>query len=138
MKTITKSLMLSTSLVLFASPFALSAKAAPIPHEQVTAQSDFQLPTVTETIKRNIELSFEKQEKWLSQLELIAGEEKRKLVEEFFVEHISPALQNLLEEPSLKWNQVDHAIYQSLVQSGIPFLAAKAIAHGVTLSLKKM
>lgn len=139
MKTIAKSLVLSTSVVLFASPFfTQTANAAPVHHEQVTTQGDFQLPSATDTIKRNIELSFQKQEKWLKQLELLAGAEKREQLEEFFDQHISPALKKLLEEPSLTWNQVDSAIYKSLVKSGVPFLAAKTLAHAATLSLKKM
>lgn len=138
MKTIAKSLILSISVVLFASPFTQTVNAAPAYHEQVTAQSDFQLPSVTDTIKRKIELSFTKQEKWLLHLELLAGTEKREQVEPYFKEFIRPALHKLLEEPSLTWNQVNQTIYQSLIQSGIPVLAAKALAHAGTLSLKKM
>ncbi|MDR0127062.1 MULTISPECIES: hypothetical protein [Bacillus] len=138
MKTIAKSLVLSTTVLLFASPLTQTADAASIQNKQVTTQSDFQLPSVTDTIKQNIELSFQKQDKWLQKLELIAGQEKREQFEQFFNQHVGPDLKNLLEEPTLTWKQVDKTIYQSLVKSGVPFLAAKSFAHFATLSLKKM
>ncbi|MBD3861017.1 hypothetical protein IEE86_14885 [Bacillus sp. 28A-2] len=138
MKTIAKSLMLSTTVLLFASPFTQTADAASIQTKQVTTESDFQLPSTTETIKQNIEQSFQKQEKWLQKLELIAGQEKRVQFEQFFNQHVGPDLKSLLEEPTLTWKQVDQTIYQSLVKSGVPFLAAKSFAHFATSALKKM
>ncbi|MGE6656424.1 hypothetical protein [Bacillus altitudinis] len=138
MKTIAKSLMLSTSVLLFASPITQTADAASIQTKQVTAESDFQLPSTTNTIKQNIEQSFQKQEKWLQKLEVIAGQEKREQFEQFFNQHVGPDLKNLLEEPALTWKQVEKTIYQSLVKSDVPFLAAKSIAHFATLALKKM
>ncbi|AMM88294.1 MULTISPECIES: hypothetical protein [Bacillus] len=138
MKTIAKSLMLSTSVLLFASPITQTADAASIQTKQVTAESDFQLPSTTDTIKQNIEQSFQKQEKWLQKLEVIAGQEKREQFEQFFNQHVGPDLKNLLEEPALTWKQVEKTIYQSLVKSDVPFLAAKSIAHFATLALKKM
>ncbi|MCY7690720.1 hypothetical protein MH111_09720 [Bacillus altitudinis] len=138
MKTIAKSLMLSTSVLLFASPITQTADAASIQTKQVTAESDFQLPSTTDTIKQNIEQSFQKQEKWLQKLEVIAGQEKREQFEQFFNQHVGPDLKNLLEESALTWKQVEKTIYQSLVKSDVPFLAAKSIAHFATLALKKM
>ncbi|AHL70740.1 hypothetical protein ACSBQ0_10875 [Bacillus altitudinis] len=138
MKTIAKSLMLSTTVLLFASPITQTADAASIQTKQVTAESDFQLPSTTDTIKQNIEQSFQKQEKWLQKLEVIAGQEKREQFEQFFNQHVGPDLKNLLEEPALTWKQVEKTIYQSLVKSDVPFLAAKSIAHFATLALKKM
>ncbi|MEH7819767.1 hypothetical protein ACTHP2_05400 [Bacillus altitudinis] len=138
MKTIAKSLMLSTSVLLFASPITQTADAASLQTKQVTAESDFQLPSTTDTIKQNIEQSFQKQEKWLQKLEVIAGQEKREQFEQFFNQHVGPDLKNLLEEPALTWKQVEKTIYQSLVKSDVPFLAAKSIAHFATLALKKM
>ncbi|MEC2040428.1 hypothetical protein P9F86_16360 [Bacillus altitudinis] len=138
MKTIAKSLMLSTSVLLFASPITQTADAASIQTKQVTAESDFQLPSTTDTIKQNIEQSFQKQEKWLQKLEVIAGQEKREQFEQFFNQHVGPDLKDLLEEPALTWKQVEKTIYQSLVKSDVPFLAAKSIAHFATLALKKM
>jgi len=138
MKTIAKSLMLSTSVLLFASPITQTADAASIQTKQVTAESDFQLPSTTDTIKQNIEQSFQKQEKWLQKLEVIAGQEKREQFEQFFNQHVGPDLKNLLEESDLTWKQVEKTIYQSLVKSDVPFLAAKSIAHFATLALKKM
>ncbi|MED4561703.1 hypothetical protein [Bacillus altitudinis] len=138
MKTIAKSLMLSTSVLLFASPITQTADAASIQTKQVTAESDFQLPSTTDTIKQNIEQSFQKQEKWLQKLEVIAGQEKREQFEQFFNQHVGPDLKNLLEEPALTWKQLEKTIYQSLVKSDVPFLAAKSIAHFATLALKKM
>lgn len=138
MKTIAKSLMLSTSVLLFASPITQTADAASIQTKQVTAESDFQLPSTTDTIKQNIEQSFQKQEKWLQKLEVIAGQDKREQFEQFFNQHVGPDLKNLLEEPALTWKQVEKTIYQSLVKSDVPFLAAKSIAHFATLALKKM
>ncbi|EIL82754.1 MULTISPECIES: hypothetical protein [Bacillus] len=138
MKTIAKSLMLSTSVLLFASPITQTADAASIQTKQVTAESDFQLPSTTDTIKQNIEQSFQKQEKWLQKLEVIAGQEKREQFEQFFNQHVGPDLKNLLEEPALTWKQVEKTIYQSLVKSDVPFLAAKSIAHFATVALKKM
>lgn len=138
MKTIAKSLMLSTSVLLFASPITQTADAASIQTKQVTAESDIQLPSTTDTIKQNIEQSFQKQEKWLQKLEVIAGQEKREQFEQFFNQHVGPDLKNLLEEPALTWKQVEKTIYQSLVKSDVPFLAAKSIAHFATLALKKM
>ncbi|QII23956.1 hypothetical protein G3M80_05015 [Bacillus altitudinis] len=138
MKTIAKSLMLSTTVLLFASPITQTADAASIQTKQVTAESDFQLPSTTDTIKQNIEQSFQKQEKWLQKLEVIAGQEKREQFEQFFNQHVGPDLKNLLEEPALTWKQVEKTIYQSLVNSDVPFLAAKSIAHFATLALKKM
>ncbi|MEK5496439.1 hypothetical protein [Bacillus sp. FSL M8-0077] len=138
MKTIAKSLMLSTTVLLFASPITQTADAASIQTKQVTAESDFQLPSTTDTIKQNIEQSFQKQEKWLQKLEVIAGQEKREQFEQFFNQHVGPDLKNLLEEPTLTWKQVEKTIYQSLVNSNVPFLAAKSIAHFATVALKKM
>ncbi|SFY19135.1 hypothetical protein SAMN04487921_12641 [Bacillus altitudinis] len=138
MKTIAKSLMLSTTVLLFASPITQTADAASIQTKQVTAESDFQLPSTTDTIKQNIEQSFQKQEKWLQKLEVIAGQEKREQFEQFFNQHVGPDLKNLLEESDLTWKQVEKTIYQSLVKSDVPFLAAKSIAHFATLALKKM
>ncbi|MEH7476701.1 hypothetical protein V7175_04175 [Bacillus altitudinis] len=138
MKTIAKSLMLSTTVLLFASPITQTADAASIQTKQVTAESDFQLPSTTDTIKQNIEQSFQKQEKWLQKLEVIAGQEKREQFEQFFNQHVGTDLKNLLEEPALTWKQVEKTIYQSLVKSDVPFLAAKSIAHFATLALKKM
>ncbi|AKC65317.1 hypothetical protein FBF75_04785 [Bacillus sp. S2(2019)] len=138
MKTIAKSLMLSTSVLLFASPITQTADAASIQTKQVTAESDFQLPSTTDTIKQNIEQSFQKQEKWLQKLEVIAGQEKREQFEQFFNQHVGPDLKNLLEESDLTWKQVEKTIYQSLVKSDVPFLAAKSIAHFATVALKKM
>ena len=138
MKTIAKSLMLSTTVLLFASPISQTADAASIQTKQVTAESDFQLPSTTDTIKQNIEQSFQKQEKWLQKLEMVAGKEKREQFEQFFNQHIGPDLKNLLEEPTLTWKQVEKTIYQSLVNSDVPFLAAKSIAHFATVALKKM
>lgn len=92
MKTIAKSLMLSTSVLLFASPITQTADAASIQTKQVTAESDFQLPSTTDTIKQNIEQSFQKQEKWLQKLEVIAGQEKREQFEQFFNQHVGPDL----------------------------------------------
>ncbi|MDM5297324.1 hypothetical protein QUF51_04095 [Bacillus pumilus] len=138
MKTIAKSLVLSTAVLLSTTPFTQATNAATIQYEQATTQGDFQLPSVTDTIKRNIELSFKKQEKWFQQVEWLAGQEKRTQLEQFFNQSIGPELNELLEEPSLTWNQVDTTIYQSLVKSDVPFLAAKALAHVATLSLKKM
>ncbi|MFP5180933.1 hypothetical protein ABE007_14840 [Bacillus altitudinis] len=138
MKTIAKSLMLSTTVLLFASPITQTADAASIQTKQVTAESDFQLPSTTDTIKQNIEQSFQKQEKWLQKLEVIAGQEKREQFEQFFNQHVGPDLKNLLEEPALTWKQVEKTIYQSLVKSDVPFLAAKSIAHFATVALKKM
>ncbi|MDI6646495.1 hypothetical protein QL818_05470 [Bacillus altitudinis] len=138
MKTIAKSLMLSTTVLLFASPITQTADAASIQTKQVTAESDFQLPSTTDTIKQNIEQSFQKQEKWLQKLEMIAGQEKREQFEQFFNQHVGPDLKNLLEESDLTWKQVEKTIYQSLVKSDVPFLAAKSIAHFATVALKKM
>ncbi|MBY0186865.1 hypothetical protein K3L72_08855 [Bacillus altitudinis] len=138
MKTIAKSLMLSTTVLLFASPITQTADAASIQTKQVTTESDFQLPSTTETIKQNIEQSFQKQEKWLQKLEVIAGQEKREQFEQFFNQHVGPDLKNLLEESDLTWKQVEKTIYQSLVKSDVPFLAAKSIAHFATVALKKM
>ncbi|MGD6975444.1 hypothetical protein [Bacillus altitudinis] len=138
MKTIAKSLMLSTTVLLFASPITQTADAASIQTKQVTTESDFQLPSTTDTIKQNIEQSFQKQEKWLQKLEAIAGQEKREQFEQFFNQHIGPDLKNLLEEPTLTWKQVEKTIYQSLANSNVPFLAAKSIAHFATVALKKM
>ncbi|ALM30002.1 hypothetical protein HF326_04630 [Bacillus altitudinis MN12] len=138
MKTIAKSLMLSTTVLLFASPITQTADAASIQTKQVTAESDFQLPSTTDTIKQNIEQSFQKQEKWLQKLEVIAGQEKREQFEQFFNQHVGPDLKNLLEESDLTWKQVEKTIYQSLVKSDVPFLAAKSIAHFATVALKKM
>lgn len=138
MKTIAKSLMLSTTVLLFASPITQTADAASIQTKQVTAESDFQLPSTTDTIKQNIEQSFQKQEKWLQKLEVIAGQEKREQFEQFFNQHVGPDLKNLLEESDLTWKQVEKTIYQSLIKSDVPFLAAKSIAHFATLALKKM
>ncbi|PCK22415.1 hypothetical protein CEY02_04530 [Bacillus pumilus] len=139
MKTIAKSLVLSTTVILFASPLTQTADAAaPVQHEQVTTHSDFQLPSITDTIKQNIELSFQKKGNWLQKLEVIAGKEKREQFEQFFNQHIGPDLKNLLEEQTLTWKQVDKTIYQALIKSDVPFLAAKSIAHFATLSLKKM
>lgn len=138
MKTIAKSLMLSTTVLLFASPITQTADAASIQTKQVTAKSDFQLPSTTDTIKQNIEQSFQKQEKWLQKLEVIAGQEKREQFEQFFNQHVGPDLKNLLEESDLTWKQVEKTIYQSLVKSDVPFLAAKSIAHFATVALKKM
>ena len=138
MKTIAKSLMLSTTVLLFASPISQTADAASIQTKQVTAESDFQLPSTTDTIKQNIEQSFQKQEKWLQKLEMVAGKEKREQFEQFFNQHIGPDLKNLLEEPTLTWKQVEKTIYQSLVNSDVPLLAAKSIAHFATVALKKM
>lgn len=138
MKTIAKSLMLSTTVLLFASPITQTADAASIQTKQVTAESDFQLPSTTDTIKQNIEQSFQKQEKWLQKLEVIAGQEKREQFEQFFNQHVGPDLKNLLEEPALTWKQVEKTIYQSLIKSDVPFLAAKSIAHFATVALKKM
>ncbi|WMT28387.1 hypothetical protein RE735_14835 [Bacillus aerius] len=138
MKTIAKSLMLSTSVLLFASPITQTADAASIQTKQMTTESDFQLPSTTDTIKQNIEQSFQKQEKWLQTLEVIAGQEKHEQFEQFFNQHIGPDLKNLLEEPALTWKQVEKTIYQSLVKSDVPFLAAKSIAHFATVALKKM
>ncbi|WP_281215825.1 hypothetical protein [Bacillus altitudinis] len=138
MKTIAKSLMLSTTVLLFASPITQTADAASIQTKQVTTESDFQLPSTTDTIKQNIEQSFQKQEKWLQKLEVIAGQEKREQFEQFFNQHVGPDLKNLLEEPALTWKQVEKTIYQSLVKSDVPFLAAKSIAHFATVALKKM
>ncbi|CVM52816.1 Uncharacterised protein [Streptococcus pneumoniae] len=138
MKTIAKSLMLSTTVLLFSSPITQTADAASIQTKQVTAESDFQLPSTTDTIKQNIEQSFQKQEKWLQKLEVIAGQEKREQFEQFFNQHVGPDLKNLLEEPALTWKQVEKTIYQSLVKSDVPFLAAKSIAHFATVALKKM
>ncbi|MFS0655060.1 hypothetical protein [Bacillus sp. 179-C3.3 HS] len=138
MKTIAKTLVLSTAVIFSVSPFTQAAQAAPIQHEQITTKGDFQLPSETDTIKRNIGQSLIKQEKWLQHIELLAGQEKRALLEQFLNEYVSPDLAKLLEEPSLTWDQVDTTIYQSLVQSGVPFLAAKAVAHVATSSLKKM
>ena len=138
MKTIAKSLILSTTVLLFASPITQTADAASIQTKQVTAESDFQLPSTTDTIKQNIEQSFQKQEKWLQKLEVIAGQEKREQFEQFFNQHVGPDLKNLLEESDLTWKQVEKTIYQSLVKSDVPFLAAKSIAHFATLALKKM
>lgn len=104
----------------------------------MTAESDFQLPSTTDTIKQNIEQSFQKQEKWLQKLEVIAGQEKREQFEQFFNQHVGPDLKNLLEESDLTWKQVEKTIYQSLVKSDVPFLAAKSIAHFATVALKKM
>lgn len=137
MKTIAKSLMLSTTVLLFASPITQTA-AASIQTKQVTTESDFQLPSTTDTIKQNIEQSFQKQEKWLQKLEVIAGQEKREQFEQFFNQHVGPDLKNLLEESDLTWKQVEKTIYQSLVKSDVPFLAAKSIAHFATVALKKM
>ncbi|CAI7724851.1 hypothetical protein ACLBKW_04740 [Bacillus altitudinis] len=138
MKTIAKSLMLSTTVLLFASPITQTADAASIQTKQVTTESDFQLPSTTDTIKQNIEQSFQKQEKWLQKLEVIAGQEKREQFEQFFNQHVGPDLKNLLEESDLTWKQVEKTIYQSLVKSDVPFLAAKSIAHFATVALKKM
>lgn len=138
MKTIAKSLMLSTTVLLFASPITQTADAASIQTKQVTAESDFQLPSTTDTIKQNIEQSFQKQEKWLQKLEVIAGQEKREQFEQFFNQHVGPDLKNLLEESDLTWKQVEKTIYQSLVKSDVPFLGAKSIAHFATVALKKM
>ncbi len=138
MKTIAKSLMLSTTVLLFASPITQTADAASIQTKQVTAESDFQLPSTTDTIKQNIEQSFQKQEKWLQKLEVIAGQEKREQFEQFFNQHVGPDLKNLLEESDLTWKQVEKTIYQSLIKSDVPFLAAKSIAHFATVALKKM
>lgn len=138
MKTIAKSLMLSTTVLLFASPITQTADAASIQTKQVTTESDFQLPSTTDTIKQNIEQSFQKQEKWLQKLEVIAGQEKREQFEQFFNQHVGPDLKNLLEEPALTWKQVEKTIYQSLIKSDVPFLAAKSIAHFATVALKKM
>ena len=132
MKTIAKSLMLSTTVLLFASPITQTADAASIQTKQVTAESDFQLPSTTDTIKQNIEQSFQKQEKWLQKLEVIAGQEKREQFEQFFNQHVGPDLKDLT------WKQVEKTIYQSLVKSDVPFLAAKSIAHFATVALKKM
>ncbi|MCA1018576.1 MULTISPECIES: hypothetical protein [Bacillus] len=138
MKTIAKSLMLSTTVLLFASPITQTADAASIQTKQVTTESDFQLPSTTDTIKQNIEQSFQKQEKWLQKLEVIAGQEKREQFEQFFNQHVGPDLKNLLEESDLTWKQVEKTIYQSLIKSDVPFLAAKSIAHFATVALKKM
>ncbi|MEW4192064.1 hypothetical protein Q0N41_00030 [Bacillus altitudinis] len=138
MKTIAKSLMLSTTVLLFASPITQTADAASIQTKQVTTESDFQLPSTTDTIKQNIEQSFQKQEKWLQKLEVIAGQEKREQFEQFFNQHVGPDLKNLLEESDLTWKQVEKTIYQSLVKSDVPFFAAKSIAHFATVALKKM
>lgn len=56
----------------------------------------------------------------------------------FSTKDVGPDLKNLLEEPALTWKQVEKTIYQSLVKSDVPFLAAKSIAHFATLALKKM
>lgn len=138
MKTIAKSLMLSTTVLLFASPITQTADGASIQTKQVTTESDFQLPSTTDTIKQNIEQSFQKQEKWLQKLEVIAGQEKREQFEQFFNQHVGPDLKNLLEESDLTWKQVEKTIYQSLIKSDVPFLAAKSIAHFATVALKKM
>ncbi len=57
MKTITKSLVLSSIVILFALPFTQTADAAvPVQKKQVTTHSDFQRPSINDTIKQNVEL----------------------------------------------------------------------------------
>ncbi|MGE6630788.1 hypothetical protein [Bacillus sp. NPDC077027] len=140
MKTMVKGLILTTSLTFFATPLASTAAAqtAPAPIEQVQTTGDFSIPSVTDTIKNNLNRVLENKDELFNKIEIFAGKEKRDQIEELYNQHLHADLQGLLEQETLSWKKVDTTIYNSFKQAGVPFLIAKSLSHFATLAVKKM
>lgn len=148
MKTITKGLLLTTSLALFTSPFAHKVNALESTHHKestttttvITHESakskDANEINVSKPVKDAIRAVLQNKERFFDLVERYAGKQIRNEIEQAFNKHIEPVLKELLGYVALSWDTVNSKVTEALKDAGFSTKAAKNLAYFVTLAMK--
>ncbi|MGG1230460.1 hypothetical protein [Bacillus halotolerans] len=148
MKTITKGLLLTTSLALFTSPFAHKVNALESTHHKESTTTTTVTPhesaqpkdaneiNVSKPVKDAIRAVLQNKERFFDLVERYAGKQIRNEIEQAFNKHIEPVLKDLLGYVALSWDTVNSKVTEALKDAGFSTKAAKNLAYFVTLAMK--
>lgn len=148
MKTITKGLILTTSLALLTSPFAHKVKAMEsTDHKESNATTtmitnelaqpkDTSKINVSKPVKNAIRAVLQNKERFFDLVERYAGKQIRIEIEQTFNKHIEPVLKDLLGYVALSWDTVNSKVSGAFMDAGFSTKASKNLAYFVTLAMK--